>query len=260
MAETGTNSGPQPKKPIDTPVHDAKQSSHTSQQIPLCASESSSGKSCKVATKPQKRRRQSPSRASVEETPRKDEDTTKSAEQVIAKHNKEDEESDDDGKYAPELPEGPTRQPPTHLSTHVKLRGAFNGERYCFPGVGSPSDDFAVPTAVFAIQEIVGQYLAALVKTPGNALAVQRKKSSEGDTNNEKVSVVLSPAPVCHLLDSLGNVRTHGNLGALADEQNFVQVCFDQTQSKEEYIDIPCFEDVDDISTPETPPPMSPSQ
>ena len=146
----------------------------------------------------------------------------------------------------------------TRLSTHVKLRGAVNGERngerYGLPGVGNVSTDFAVP-GHFQIQDIVGQYLVRLEETSGGGLSVQREKSSEGDTNNEKGSVVLSPAPVCHLLDGDGKVRTHGNRVAhLADEQNFVRICFGHKKSVEECFDIPCA-DVDGISTPPTPPP-----
>ena len=114
----------------------------------------------------------------------------------------------------------------THLSTQVKLRGAVNGERYGWPGVGGVSNDFAVPTRAFQIQEIVGEYLVRLEETSGGGLSMQRKKSSEGDTNNEKGSVVISSAPVCHLLDNLGRVRTYGSLGDLADEHHVVQVCF----------------------------------
>ena len=142
----------------------------------------------------------------------------------------------------------------THLSTHVKLRGAVNGERYGLPGVGDVSNDFAVPTRAFQIQEIVGAYLVRLEETSGGGLSMQRKKSSEGDTNNEKGSVVLSSAPVCHLLDSDGKIRTHGSLAHLADEQNFVRICFHHEKSVEECFDIPCA-DVDGISTPPTPPP-----
>ena len=122
--------------------------------------------------------------------------------------------------------------------------------------MGDASTDFAVPTAVFAIQEIVGRYLVKLEETPRGSLAVRKEKNSEGDTNNDKVSVVLSSAPVCHLLDRLGNVRTHGNAEALADEENFVLVCFGHTQSFEECFDIPCA-NPDGISTPETPSPRS---
>ena len=142
----------------------------------------------------------------------------------------------------------------THLSTHVKLRGAVNGERYGLPGVGDVSDDFAVPTRAFQIQEIVGAYLVRLEETSGGGLSMQRKKSSEGDTNNEEGSVVISSAPVCHLLDSDWKVRTHGSLAHLADEQNFVRICFHHEKSVEECFDIPCA-DVDGISTPPTPPP-----
>ena len=201
------------------------------------------------ANSTKRRRGQSPRRASADKSPCEDEDTTKN----------KDEESNDDWKYASKFAVGSTLGPLTHLSTHVKLRGAFNGERYGFPGVGDASTEFAVPTAASEIQEIVGQYLVALDKTLEGGLAVQRRKSSERDTNKEKVSIVLSPAPVCHLLDSNGNVRTHGNLGDLADEHNFVQVCFHHTQSYEECFDIPCA-NTDDISTPATPPPSSPSQ
>ena len=137
------------------------------------------------------------------------------------------------------------------LSTHVKLRGAFNGEHYGLPGVGEASAHFAVPTGTFRIQEIVGQYLVRLEEKPGSGFSVQRKKYSEGDTNDEKGSVVPSPAPVCHLLDGVGKVRTHGSLAHLADEQNFVLVCFGHAKSVEECFDIPCA-DVDGVSTPPT--------
>ena len=256
MAETDTSSEPQPEKPTDTPDDDAKQYSRTPKQIPLCASESSSENSYKVAKKPQKRQCETTSRSEANSSKR----PAIGEGEVHDKHSKGDEASDDQWNYVLERRSiGVTLQPPTHPSTHVKLRGALNGERYGFPGVGDASTDFAVPTKVFGIQEIVGHYLVTLEETPRGSLAVQRKKSSEGDTNNENVSVVLSPAPVCHLLDSLGNVRTHGNLDALADEQNFVRVCFHHTQSFEECFSIPCA-NIDDISTPETPSPPPPSQ
>ena len=142
----------------------------------------------------------------------------------------------------------------THLSTHVKLRGAVNGERYGLPGVGDVSNAFAVSTRAFQIQDIVGEYLVRLEETSGGGLSMQGKKSSEGDNNNEKGSVVRSSAPVCHLVDSDGKIRTHGSLAHLADGQNFVRVCFHHKKSVEECFDIPCA-DVDGISTPPTPPP-----
>ena len=241
MAEKATSSGLQPEKPTETTDDDAKQSSRTHGQIPLCTSGSSSERPYKVA--------------------KKDEDTTKTAEQATAKHGEEDEESDNDLEYAPELSVESlyTFQTYTHRRTHVKLQSALAGERYGLPGVGDASNDFAVPTAKFGIQDIVGRYLVRLQNTPTGGLAVERKKRSAGNTNNEKDSVVLSRAPVCHLLDRLGKKRTHGNLEALADEQNFVRVYFHQTKSCEEWFDVPCA-NTDDISTPETPSPVSPSQ
>ena len=146
----------------------------------------------------------------------------------------------------------------SEVNTEVKLRGAFAGDRYCFPGVGDASNDFAVPTAKFSIQDIVGRYLVPLETTPAGVLAAQRQTSSQGDTNNEKVSVVLSPAPVSCLLDRSGNVRTHGHLGALADDENFVLVHFNHTKDMEACPEIPCINTAE-IPTPDTPSPRSTS-
>ena len=256
MTETDIGSGHHPEKLTHTPDDDAKQSSRTPKHIPLCASETSSEKPYEVAKKSEKRQCEPTSHSEANSSKR----LAIGECEVHAKLSKEDEESDDRSNYVLERrSRGGTLQPPTHLSTHVKLRGAINGERFALPGVGDASTDFAVPTKAFQIQKIVGRHLVTLEKTPSGSLAVQRKKNSEGDTNNKKAPVVLSPAPVCHLLDSLGNVRTHGNLDALADEENFVQVFFHHTRSVEECVDIPCA-NVEDISTPETPSPPPPSQ
>ena len=76
-------------------------------------------------------------------------------------------------------------------------------------------------------EKVYDEYWAQ--KTPEGPLAMQRRKRSEGTANNENLSIVLSPGPVSHLLDSSGNVRTHGHLGAWADEETFVQVYFGHT-------------------------------
>ena len=102
MAETSTSSVPQPEKPTDTTDDDAKQSPRIAQQSSLCAEES-----YEQARKRQKR--------------------------PTTQHSKEDEESNDDRK----LPVGFTLQPLTHVSTHVKIRGAISGMRYALPGVGN---------------------------------------------------------------------------------------------------------------------------
>ena len=127
---------------------------------------------------------------------------------------------------------------------YVKIT-SWNGERYAFAGVGSTKNDWAIPCRAFRIEDIVGQYLLKLEEScDGSGLVVQRDATKKP---------LLSNAPVSAFISNKDEIRTYGELSAIAKgEVVFVDFGFEKL--KECYEEVPPL-DVTEVKTPRTPSP-----
>ena len=131
---------------------------------------------------------------------------------------------------------------------YMHLVGAINGERYHFPGVGTPPA-FLVPAyhlngEQYLAQELIGKYLIALERCQ-DGFQIKRQECPTSD----RAPPLLSAGKVCGFLDHQGKQRRCGNLAAMADESGAVQVHFgdDPLSEEVEEMEPP---DVSDICTP----------
>ena len=133
---------------------------------------------------------------------------------------------------------------------YVKIINWRNGERYAFAGIGSTENDWAIPCRKFRIENIVGQYLLKLEEScDGSGLVVQRDATKKP---------LLSNAPVSAFISNKDEIRTYGELSAIAKGEMMVFVDFGPEKLKECYEEIPPL-DVTEVKTPTTPSPRTPS-
>ena len=83
---------------------------------------------------------------------------------------------------------------PVKVITHwVKIINWRSGERYAFPGVGSPENDWAIPCRAFRIEDIVGQYLIKLEESSEESgLLVRRDATKKPLLSNAPVRAFIS--------------------------------------------------------------------
>ena len=134
---------------------------------------------------------------------------------------------------------------PVKVITHwVKIINWRSGERYAFPGVGSPENDWAIPCRAFRIEDIVGQYLIKLEESSEESGLLVRRDATK--------KPLLSNAPVSAFISNKDEIRTYGELSAIAKgEMVFVDFGFEQLKE--------CYEEVPPLDDPEVKTPRTPS-
>ena len=169
------------------------------------------------------------------------------------------------------------------IPQHIKLRGAFCGNRFAWNGIGGPEDDWQIPTHAFDIKEIKGTHLVPLKRCCcGKHLVPEficsccklQVQPAAGTCHlppwhympstqcqhciDGRIEEVISKACVNALLNIHGEIRTTGTLAdhSLADSDNVVSVTFGTHECREDFQHVPPL-DLNTVQTPTTPSPCS---